>query len=95
VQSEARCSPYFADESEELELIMANKVDRINRLIDASRHHREQLEAMAIEFATLHNAKPGSCDEDDLIGVILDGDDYKYVMLAIRRRHANTKRRKK
>lgn len=72
---------------------MANKVDRINQLIAASAHHREQLEAMASEFGLLHNAPPGSCDWDDLYGVIRDGNDYRYTLLSIRRRHA--KKRKK
>lgn len=75
--------------------VMANKIDRINQLIAASAHHREQLEAMAVEFATLHNARPGSSDEDDLVAVILDGEDYRYALLGIRRRHANAKRKKK
>lgn len=72
--------------------MMANKIDRINHLIAASAGLRDQLEAMAIEFASLHNSPPGSNDWDDLYSVIRDGDNYEGVMLSIRRRHA--KRRK-
>ena len=71
---------------------MPNKIDRINHLIALSHHYRDQLAAMADEFCVLHNANPGSSDKDDLTRVILDGEDYRTTMLAIRHRHVKRKR---
>ena len=66
---------------------MSNKIDRINAILASAVHHRDQLDAMATEFVQLHGAKPGSEDEEDLVSVILDGDDYRRVLLEIRRRY--------
>lgn len=74
---------------------MPNKVDRINHLLSASAMLRDQLEAMALEFCAIHNAKPGTEDYEDLLGVILDGDNYKRVMLDIRKRHIERSKQRK
>jgi hypothetical protein len=74
---------------------MTNKVERIEHLLKVAAVHRDQLEAMASEFCELHNTKPGSEDHEDLLSVILDGEDYKGVMLDIRKRRANKWRGKK
>jgi hypothetical protein len=60
-----------------------NKVDRINHLLNTSEHYREQLAAMAAEFADLHQANIGSHDYDDLMGCILDGEEYESAMRRI------------
>jgi hypothetical protein len=72
-----------------------NKIDRINTILGSSAHHREQLNALAEEFCNLHAVKPGSDDEEDLVSVILDGDNYKRVLLEIRRRRAKKWRENK
>lgn len=75
-----------------------SKVERINHLLNTARHYREQLGAMAAEFADLHLSKPGSCDGEDLMSCIYDGNDYAETMLRIRNRHIKTstsKRRKR
>jgi len=70
---------------------MANKIDRINHLIALASHYRDQLAAMAEEFRSLHGARKGSCDDDDLEGVIYDGEDYRCVLTRIRKRRAKHK----
>jgi len=67
---------------------MANKIDRINHLVTLAGHYRDQLAAMAEEFRDLHGAKPSSHDDDDLQGVIYDGEDYRSVLMRIRKRRA-------
>lgn len=66
----------------------ASKVERINHIIDLSKHYRDQLAAMADEFAGLHDVEPGSHDHDDLTGCILDGEAYESVMKRIISRRA-------
>jgi hypothetical protein len=73
----------------------SNKVDRIKAILATSAHHREQLEALAAEFCQLHAVGRGTEDEEDLLSVILDGDNYKRVLLEIRRRRAKQWRDKR
>ena len=63
-----------------------NKVERINHILNLSKHYREQLAAMAAELADLHNANIGTHDYDDLMGCILDGEEYESVMRRIMNR---------
>lgn len=65
-----------------------SKIERIKTILGTATHHREQLNALADEFCTLHAVKMGSEDEEDLVSVILDGDNYQRVLLAIRKRRA-------
>jgi flagellar motor component MotA len=63
-----------------------NKVERINHLLNLSKHYREQLAAMAAEFAELHQANIGTHDFDDFMGCILDGEEYDSVMRRVMNR---------
>ena len=62
------------------------EIERINRIIAASKHHREQLEARAEEFVRIHGYEWGSCEADDLARVVWDGEDYAESMQRIMRR---------
>ena len=62
------------------------QIERINRIIAASRWHREQLEARAEEFVRIHGYEWGSCEADDLARVVWDGEDYAESMQRIMRR---------
>ena len=62
------------------------EIERINRIIAASKHHREQLEARADEFVRIHGYEWGSCEADDLARVVWDGEDYAESMQRIMRR---------
>jgi hypothetical protein len=71
------------------------KAERINHLLTIARHYREQLGAIAAEFADLHVSRPGSCDGEDLMGCIYDGNDYTETLLRIRNRRAKRSPNKK
>lgn len=62
-----------------------DKVRKINRMIGSASHHREQLHAIAREFVRMHDEEPGSCEADELMHVILDGEDYTTAMKRVLR----------
>lgn len=57
-----------------------NKVDQINRLLLQATHHRDQLTMIAKEFVDLHGESHGSCEGDELMHCILDGQPYQYTL---------------
>lgn len=59
------------------------KIDRINHLLKLSQHYRDQVEAMAIEFVSLHDEAPGSNEADELMHCIYDGANYQDCMRKI------------
>ena len=77
-----RRAPIVEDMSDEEE----ERINRVMQIIASSKHHREQLEARAVEIVEIHNREPGSCDADDLRSVVWDGEDYRLMMTRIFRR---------
>lgn len=57
-----------------------NKVDQINRLLLQATHHRDQLTMIAKEFVDLHGEAHGSCEADELMHCIFDGQPYQYTL---------------
>ncbi|QEF98181.1 hypothetical protein Mal15_22290 [Stieleria maiorica] len=57
-----------------------NRIKNINQYIARAGHLRDQLGELAKDFARLHNEPLGSDEADELMHVILDGEDYQTAM---------------
>lgn len=62
-----------------------SKVDEINQAMLRATHHRDQLIQLAKGFVALHDEQPGSCEADELMHVILDGEEYDLAMRRVMR----------
>lgn len=62
-----------------------NRDARKAEILARSAWHRDQLRAEALEFADLHNARPGSDKADVLMGCVLDGDRYELALRILER----------
>jgi len=56
------------------------RLDQVNQWVQRATHLRDQLHTLAREFAQLHNEPLGSDEADELMHVILDGEDYEVAM---------------
>lgn len=62
-------------------------VKKVDEMMATAAHHREQLHALAKDFAALHSEPAGSCQADELMHVILDGQPYDDAMARVMQLH--------
>lgn len=60
-------------------------IDQRYRLLAQATHHRDQLISIAKEFVDLHGEAHGSCEADELMSCILDGEPYEHILERVNR----------
>jgi carbon storage regulator len=71
-----------------------SKPDRIERMIKEADYYRKHLSSIAKEFVVLHGESAGSCEADELMHCILDGESYHNALIRVNKIRARRGREK-